>query len=112
MVDLQATTTTGTYSALPEAAIAEFRASLGGNLFLPSDAGYDKARKVWNANVDKHPALIAHCADVADVINSVNFARDNNLLVSVRGGGHNYPGICIAEGGLVIDLSQMTGVRV
>jgi FAD/FMN-containing dehydrogenase len=112
MVDLQATTTTGTYSALPEAAMAEFRASLGGNLFLPSDAGYDKARKVWNANVDKHPALIAHCAGVADVINSVNFARDNNLLVSVRGGGHNYPGICIAEGGLVIDLSQMTGVRV
>lgn len=112
MVDLQATTTAGANWAVPEAAISEFKASLGGDLVLPADASYDEARKAWNANVDKHPALIARCSGVADVINSVNFARDNNLLVSIRGGGHSFPGTCIAEGGLVIDLSRMNGVRV
>jgi FAD/FMN-containing dehydrogenase len=112
MVDLQATTTTGTYLSLQEVAISELRASLGGDLFAPSDAGYNEARRIWNANIDKHPALIARCAGVADVINSVNFARDNNSLVSVRGGGHSFQGTCVAEGGLVIDLSRMNGVRV
>jgi FAD/FMN-containing dehydrogenase len=97
---------------LDEGMVADFRRSLGGDLIVSSDAGYDEARKIWNASVDKRPALIVRCAGVSDVINSVNFARDNNLLVSVRGGGHNFRGTCIAESGLVIDLSQMTSVRV
>ena len=87
MVDLQVTTMTGTDSILDETAIEKFRASLGGALILPGDEGYDEARQIWNALIDKHPALIARCAGVADVISCVNFARANSLLVAVRGGG-------------------------
>jgi hypothetical protein len=92
--------------------VEKFGKSLRGQLIRPGDAGYDEARKIWNANIDKRPALIARCVGVADVINSVNFARDNHLLVSVRGGGHNFPGTCVADGGLVIDLTNMNSVRV
>jgi FAD/FMN-containing dehydrogenase len=112
MADIRVTTLTGSETTLNEATIEDFRKSLLSQLLCPSDAGYDEARKIWNANIDKHPALIARCASVADVINSVDFARDNDLLVSVRGGGHNFRGTCIAEGGLVIDLSQMNSIRV
>ena len=114
MVDLQVTTTAtgGVNSTLNEATVEEFGKSLRGRLVRPGDADYDQARKIWNANIDKHPALIARCAGVADVINCVNFARDNHLLVSVRGGGHNFPGTCVADGGLVIDLTNMNSVRV
>ena len=69
-------------------------------------------RRVWNATVDKRPALIARCSGTADVIRSVDFARENDLLISVRGGGHNFPGNSVCEDGLMIDLSLMTGVRV
>jgi FAD/FMN-containing dehydrogenase len=112
MADIRVTTLIGSETTLNKATIEDFRKSLRSQLLCPSDAGYDEARKIWNADIDKHPALIARCAGVADVINSVNFARDNNLLVSVRGGGHNFRGTCIAEGGLVIDLSQMNSIRV
>ncbi len=112
MVDLRVTTLTGRISTLKEAAVADFKKSLRGELLCPGGAGYDDARKIWNANIDKHPALIARCVGVADVIDSVNFARDNNLLVSVRGGGHSFPGTCVADGGMVIDLSWMNSVRV
>jgi FAD/FMN-containing dehydrogenase len=112
MTDLRITTTRGSDIVLDEATVQGFKTSLRGPLLCPDDAGYDEARKVWNANVDKRPALIAGCAGVSDVINAVNFARTNHLLVSVRGGGHNIPGNCICNGGLVIDLSRMKGIRV
>jgi FAD/FMN-containing dehydrogenase len=95
-----------------ESAIEGLRAGLRGVLIQPSDENYDEARKVYNAMIDRRPALIARCADVADVIISVNFARENGLLLAVRGGGHNGAGLGICDGGLVIDLSQMKGVRV
>jgi FAD/FMN-containing dehydrogenase len=96
---------------LSDAALRDFRPSLRGQLILPADPGYDEARKVHNAMIDKHPALIVRCAGVADVIASVQFARKNNLSASVRGGGHNVAGICLCDG-LVIDLSSMRSVHV
>ena len=81
------------------------KASLRGELIQPNDEGYDAARKVYNGMIDKHPALIARCVDVADVIAAVNFGRENNLLVSIRGGGHNAGGLGVCDDGLVIDLS-------
>jgi hypothetical protein len=95
-----------------ESAIEGLRAGLRGRLIQPRDENYDEARKVYNAMIDRRPALIARCADAADVIVSVNFARENGLLLAVRGGGHNGAGLGICDGGLVIDLSQMKGVRV
>jgi hypothetical protein len=95
-----------------ESAIEGLRAGLRGELIQPSDEIYHEARKVYNAMIDRRPALIARCADVADVIVSVNFARENGLLLAVRGGGHNGAGLGSCDGGLVIDLSQMKGVRV
>ena len=95
-----------------EATLQQFRAGVRGALILPGDAGYEDARKVWNGMIDKRPALIARCAGVADVIRAVHFARTHNLLVSVRGGGHNIPGNAVCEGGLMIDLSRMKSVRV
>jgi FAD binding domain/Berberine and berberine like len=93
-------------------AIEKFKVSLRGPLLQASDAGYDEARKVWNGSIDKRPALIARCTGVADVMSCVNFARENNLLVAVRGGGHNVAGNAVCDGGLVIDLKLMKGVRV
>ncbi len=95
---------------LSQAALLEFRASLRGPVLVPADPGYDEARKIHNAMVDKRPTLIVRCAGVADVIAAVQFARKNNLPVSVRGGGHNVAGICLCEG-LVIDLSSMRSVH-
>ncbi len=92
--------------------IPEYRAGLRGSLLEPNDKGYDDARKVYNGMIDKHPRLIARCTDVADVIRSVNFARNNNLLLSVRGGGHNAGGLGVCDDGLVIDLSLMKYTRV
>lgn len=97
---------------LEEAVIQEFRATLRGKLLRSSEDGYDDARKVFNGMIDKRPALIVRCAGVADVINAVNFARTNELLVAVRGGGHNVAGYAVCDGGVVIDLSQMKGMRV
>ena len=85
MLDRQVTTTTGT--VLKEATVEDFNSSLRGELLRPGDDSYDEARKVWNGMIDKRPALIARCVGVADVISAVNFARTNNLLVAVRGGG-------------------------
>src|SRR5438034_10773590 len=88
-----------------ENSIADFKVNLRGRLIQPSDNDYDEARKVYNGMIHKEPRLIARCADVADVINSVNFARENGLLVAIRGGGHNAGGLGICDDGLVIDLS-------
>ena len=112
MADLNIATLSGGYTAISEAAVKEFRGSLHGESLLPADDGYESTRRIWNAMIDKRPALIARCSGTADVINSVNFARENNLLISVRGGGHNFPGNSVCNDGLMIDLSRMTGVRV
>ena len=113
MVDLQVITNTGANTVLTEALVEEFQTSLRGPLLQPGDAGYDDARIVWNGMIDRRPALIARCAGVADVIQAVNLARDNHLLVSVRGGGHNITGYALNnDGGIVIDLSQMKSVHV
>ena len=97
---------------LNEDSITELKQSLRGRLIQPGDADYDEARKVYNGMIHKKPRLIARCADVADVIRSVNFARDNDLLVSIRGGGHNAGGLGICDDGLVIDLAPIKYTRV
>jgi FAD/FMN-containing dehydrogenase len=92
--------------------IEALRAAHRGELITPGDAGYDEARSVMNGMIDKRPAVIARCVDAADVMAAVNFARDNDLLLAVRGGGHSVPGFGVCDDGLVIDLSSMNGVRV
>lgn len=97
---------------LKSAAIEDLKKNFRGELMAPSDAGYDVARRVWNGMVDKRPALIARCTGANDVVACVNFAREHEVLISVRGGGHNYAGKAICEDGLVIDLSAMKGIQV
>src|SRR5215467_4296831 len=97
---------------LTENSIAELKTSLRGRLIQPGDGDYDEARKVYNGMIYKKPRLIARCVDVADVIRSVNFARDNDLIVSIRGGGHNAGGLGICDDGLVIDLAPIKYTRV
>jgi hypothetical protein len=92
--------------------IAGLQDGFRGELLRPQDSGYEGARKVWNGSITRFPALIARCAGVADVIAAVKFAKDNGLLVAVRGGGHSFPGLSVCDGGLVIDLSLMKGIRV
>jgi FAD/FMN-containing dehydrogenase len=90
----------------------ELRRNLRGTVLLPSDPGYDQARTVWNAMIDKRPALIVRCAGAADVRTGVDFARNNGLPLAVRGGGHNIAGSALVNDGLVIDLSAMRSVQV
>ena len=97
---------------LDNAAIEKFKAILGGELIRPNDESYDDARKVWNAMVDKRPALIVRCSGTADVIAAVNFAREQDLRLSIRGGGHNIAGTALCDNGLTIDLSGMKGLHV
>ena len=98
--------------ALDDATVQEFTASLRGEVLRPTDEGYNEARKIHNGMIDSSPLLIARCVGVADVMASVQFARDQQLLVSVRGGGHSVPGFSVCDGGLMIDLSRMRGARV
>jgi FAD/FMN-containing dehydrogenase len=95
-----------------ERRISKFAESLKGALIRPGDGEYESARKVWNKSIDKRPALIARCTDAGDVVAAVNFARDNDLIVAVRGGGHSFPGKSTCDGGIVIDLSTMKNIRV
>lgn len=92
--------------------IDELKGGFKGEILLPSDGAYESARKIWNAMIDKHPAVIARCATTSDVVRGVNFARDNGLLLAVRGGGHNIAGNALCDDGLVIDLSKMKAARV
>jgi FAD/FMN-containing dehydrogenase len=98
--------------AIDGAEVTAFEESVRGQVVLPDDEGYDDARSVWNGMIDKRPAMIAQCAGVADVIASVNFAREHDLLLAVKAGGHSVAGNAVCDGGLVIDLSSMTSVRV
>jgi len=99
-------------AAVDKALIDAFAKDFQGQVILLEDAGYDKARQIWNASIDKHPGLIARCAGVADVVHAVKFARGSDLLIAVRGGGHNVAGRALCDNGLVIDLSAMKGVFV
>jgi FAD/FMN-containing dehydrogenase len=92
--------------------IQSLRAGFLGELFEPKDAGYNEARRIWNASVNKRPGLIARCSGIADAIAAVNFGRENNLLTAIRGGGHNVGGRGLCDDGLVIDLSRMRSVLV
>jgi len=99
-------------ATVSESTISELESGLRGRLIRPGDGDYDDARRVWNRMADKHPALIARCAGTADVLHCVRFAREHDLPVSVRGGGHNYAGKSVCDDGLVIDLSAMKGIRI
>jgi FAD/FMN-containing dehydrogenase len=101
-----------THPPLGDASIAELAQAMRGELIAPSDPGYDQARSVWNGAHDRRPALIARCAGVADVMRAVEFARSEDLVVAVRGGAHSIPGFSTCDGGIVIDLSPMKGIRV
>src|SRR5581483_9770440 len=97
---------------MKDTTIQELRGKLRGELITPADPGYETARKVYNGMIDRRPALIARCQDAADVIAGVRFAREQGLVLAVRGGAHNGPGLGTCDGGLVLDLSPMRGVRV
>jgi len=93
-------------------ALRDLRARLSGPLVLPQDSDYDAVRQVFNAMIDRHPAVIARCAATDDVVTALAFARNHGLPVSVRGGGHGVTGHCVSDGGLMIDLSLMKGIAV
>jgi FAD/FMN-containing dehydrogenase len=108
---IQATTLRGSVE-LPEPVVRALAKRLSGPLLLRGDDGYDDARTIWNRMIDKRPAFIARCAGADDVVTAVRFARDHDLLISVRGGGHNVTGNAVCDGGLMIDLSPMRDARV
>lgn len=110
--DIRAVTSVGGETSIESAAVKELKDSLRGELLMPGNAGYGHSRAVWNGMIDKRPALIARCEGAADVANALTFARERNLLVAVRGGGHSISGKAVCEGGLMIDMSNMNSVRV
>ena len=110
--DVEAVTGDGKRILLSHEDVDEFRAGLRGQLLLPETAGYDDARKIYNAMFDRRPAMIARCHGAADVVRSVQFAQAHALLVAVRGGGHSLSGQSVCDGGLMIDLAPMRSVRV
>lgn len=112
MDNLNFTTLQKGQTMVSDVALDTFAAGFRGNLLTSGDVAYDEARAIWNAMIDRRPGLIARCAGAADVIRTVRFARDNNLLISVRGGGHGIAGNAVCEGGVIIDLSPMKSVRV
>jgi FAD/FMN-containing dehydrogenase len=106
------TVTVQSPARLTEDTLLGLRSSLRGMLLLPGDDGYDAARAVWNGMIDRHPALVVQPAGVADVIAAVNFARDNDLLLAIKGGGHNVAGNAVCDDGLLLDMSSMRAVHV
>jgi FAD/FMN-containing dehydrogenase len=105
-------TTVGEETVIEEATVAAFNSRLRGELLRPGHNGYEGARKVWNGMIDKRPGLIVRCAGVGDVVKALGFAREHDLLSSVRGGGHNIAGKAVCEGGLMVDLSGMRSIQV
>src|SRR5262245_25076849 len=110
--DQPAVTLSGSQISLTDQEIADLAARLQGELLLPTNARYEQARQVWNRSIDKRPALIASCLGASDVMRAVSFAREHKLLTAVRAGGHSTSGKSTCEGGIMIDLSPMRGVRV
>jgi FAD/FMN-containing dehydrogenase len=92
--------------------ISNLVSDIRGDVVLPEDPGYEQARKVYNAMIDKRPAVVVKCVDIADVSAAVRFAYEHNLLLAVRRGGHNGGGLGMCDDGMVVDLSRMKGVRV
>ncbi|MFN0119993.1 MAG: FAD-binding oxidoreductase [Blastocatellia bacterium] len=111
-MNVEMTTLEGTKRALDTVTVADLRARMRGQVLMSGDAGYDAARRIWNAMINKRPALIARCEGAADVREAVRFAVAHEMLVSVRGGGHNVAGTAVCDGVLMIDLSLMKGIRV
>jgi len=111
MAELRVSTRDGSTTGLEMEAARQFGDGLRGSVLFPESNGYDAARRIWNGMIDRRPALIARCIGTADVTHSVDFAREHDLLVAVRGGGHNVAGNAVCDGGLMIDLSQMRGVH-
>jgi FAD/FMN-containing dehydrogenase len=99
-------------SALDEEAVQAFGSTLRGRVLRPGDVGYDDARHVWNAMIDKYPAMIAQCSNASDVAKAVRFAREHGLPLTVKGGGHGVAGKAVTDGGLMIDLSPMQGIAI
>ena len=112
MGKIEFVTGNGKNSQVDESVVEQFGESLRGELLRQGDAGYDDARQVWNAMIDKRPALIARCTGAADVMQSVRFANEHGALIAVRGAGHNIAGSAVCDGGLMIDLSLIKTVRV
>src|SRR6476646_7930650 len=110
MGDLTIRSNNGGEVSLSEADISAFRSTLKGHFLLPGDDGYNDARTIWNAMIDRHPAIIVQPQNVDDIVSAVNFARNNGLLLCVKGGGHNIAGNAVCEDGLMIDLSGMNSV--
>jgi FAD/FMN-containing dehydrogenase len=109
---LQVATKDGELAEIRMAAVEVLERDLRGSLIFPHSTGYDEVRRIWNGMIDRRPALIARCVGTADVAVTVDFAREHDLLISVKGGGHNVAGNAVCEGGLMIDLSEMRGVHV
>ncbi|WP_247002856.1 FAD-binding oxidoreductase [Halosolutus gelatinilyticus] len=99
-------------AALPSEAVRSFEDEFGGRVVYPADPEYDEERRIWNGMIDRYPAIVAHCGGTADVVAAVTFAREQGLSVAVRSGGHNVAGTAVRDGSLVVDLSEMNGVRV
>jgi FAD/FMN-containing dehydrogenase len=112
MPDVQMTSRSGASAPVAEATVAAFSDGLRGRVVGPQSEDYDDARKIWNAMIDRRPALIVRCAGAADVIRAVRFAKEQGTILAVRGGGHNIAGNALCDGGLVIDLSAMKSVRI
>ncbi len=113
MTDQDSSTVSVGKNVLPGKTVIEaFRMNMRGTVILPGDESYDEARSIWNAMIDRRPALIARCLGVADVVTCVNFSRAHRLTLSIKGGGHNISGIAVCDGGLMIDMSLMRGVLV
>jgi len=112
MADLTIRTLEGSTKAVAPDTVAALRGKLRGAVALPGEDGYEAARSIWNAMIDRHPGLVVRCLGAADVINAVKLARDERLLLAVRSGGHNIGGSAVCDGGLLIDLSLMKSVRV
>ena len=110
MTDLKVTNVTGII--VGESNLNDFKAGLRGDTLFPDDHKYNEARQVFNAMIDKHPAMIVRCRGAGDVIRSVNFARAENIRITVRGGGHSVAGKSVCDGGMLIDLFGMKGLQV
>lgn len=102
----------GGHASLEENKIKEFGTGFRGDVFTTGKHGYDSARKIWNGMFDRKPAIIARCIGTSDVIKALNFARENNLEFTVKGGGHNSAGTAVSDDGIMIDLSLMRRVTV
>ena len=102
----------GEKTTIGEEALTDFRARVRGDVVLPTDSSYEEVRVIWNAMIDRRPAMIVRCTGTADVMQAVRFANENKLLVSIRGGGHNIAGMSLRDDAMLIDLSLMRSVHV